>query len=247
MPWKNVISGIYIITCNVNNKYYIGKSTNCLHRLSQHRIALRENRHHSFHLQRAYNKYGIDNFTFEILEEYPKEYLLSMEKYWINMLNSANRKYGYNISNPIGDGRFTIDNSTREKMSIVRRGKHLSNETKKKLSEMNKGKMPTNINTLQEKGRLYRETERYQEYLTIRQEKIGRKIVVYNIKSKNWKKFNTVINTVKYLNSSPGAIYQSIDNLHRSVKGYLIFSEEKFNPDIIYDKLKRQQNRKESS
>jgi group I intron endonuclease len=47
-------------------------------------------------LQRAVNKYGIENFTFEILEEYPKEFVVSMEQWWINMLDVCNRERGYN-------------------------------------------------------------------------------------------------------------------------------------------------------
>ena len=98
MPYSPKISGIYTITCSINNKHYVGRSRNCFHRMNQHQVALRNNKHHNFYLQRAYNRYGHSAFKFEILVDYPAEYLFSMERYWINMLDSCNRKFGYNMA-----------------------------------------------------------------------------------------------------------------------------------------------------
>lgn len=246
MPYKNKISGIYIITCMINNKYYIGKANNCLHRLNQHQVALRNNRHHSFHLQRAYNKYGKENFTFEILEECPTEHLFSMEHYWINMLYTYNRKYGYNISIPNGRGGFATDKLTREKQSKARTGMKLSETTKDKLRQINKGKTLSkeNLDILQEGGRLYRQTEKYKKDLCKRKEKVGIKIVLYNIETKKWKKFESVIDASNSISGDGGQVYECIDIPSRSVKGHLVFSEGNFNPNLIYNKQKRTSGKK---
>jgi group I intron endonuclease len=57
-------SGVYVIRCLVTMKEYIGSSNNINHRLSAHRSHLRAGTHQNPHLQRAWDKYGEDNFTF---------------------------------------------------------------------------------------------------------------------------------------------------------------------------------------
>lgn len=48
-------------------------------------------------LYRAFRKYGIENFSFEILEECKEEELRDKEIYWINKLDALN--LGYNEVN----------------------------------------------------------------------------------------------------------------------------------------------------
>jgi len=56
--------GIYKITCN--DKLYIGSSNNIRKRWRRHINDLNGNKHINIHLQRAFDKYGINNFKFEI-------------------------------------------------------------------------------------------------------------------------------------------------------------------------------------
>jgi group I intron endonuclease len=60
---------IYKIVNLVNDKFYVGSTTNQKVRFRQHRKLLRGNRHHCKHLQAAWNKYGEIKFAFEIVEE----------------------------------------------------------------------------------------------------------------------------------------------------------------------------------
>ncbi len=90
-------SGIYIITCVVSGKIYVGSSNNCRRRWNEHKKLLREDRHHSSHLQRAWNKYGSDSFLFKMVEEIIDEStLLPREQCWIDSTKSYDGEHGYN-------------------------------------------------------------------------------------------------------------------------------------------------------
>lgn len=89
--------GIYTIYCPLNNKYYVGYSKNLKKRIGQHKLRLKKGIHNNIFLQNAYNKYGLINFQFEILENCEEQFLCSLEHYWCNMLNTHNKNHGYNI------------------------------------------------------------------------------------------------------------------------------------------------------
>ncbi len=59
--------GIYCIINIYNNKIYIGQSSNILKRKKEHFRTLKNGYHKNTHLQRAYNKYGKNNFIFKVL------------------------------------------------------------------------------------------------------------------------------------------------------------------------------------
>ena len=152
-----MISCVYTITNIKNNKVYVGKTHHFYSRKSQHRRALFENKHFNKHLQRAWNIYGESSFVFEILEEYPIEYLYAMEHYWCNMLDSFNYEKGYNErpTHPLNKGSNSIkmreqlrqinlgkkaSPEAKLKMSLAKLGKVTSTETKLKMSIARKGK-----------------------------------------------------------------------------------------------------------
>lgn len=64
----NIISGIYILKNIKNNKPYVGSTNNFNRRKEDHLFTLQANKHHSSSLQNAFNKYGEENFIFEIVE-----------------------------------------------------------------------------------------------------------------------------------------------------------------------------------
>jgi group I intron endonuclease len=98
--------GIYIIYNIVNNKCYIGSSTNIHRRINNHKSLLNRNKHHSYKLQLSFNKHKENNFVFKELvkvyfpENYTKqeksEYLECLEEYYIKEYNAYSK--GYNVS-----------------------------------------------------------------------------------------------------------------------------------------------------
>lgn len=87
---------IYKITNQVNGKVYIGQSINIKHRWIQHKSDALNNRSDA-PIHRAIRKYGIQNFSFEIIEECEQERMNEKEIYWIKYYDSTNKKKGYNI------------------------------------------------------------------------------------------------------------------------------------------------------
>lgn len=94
-------SGIYKITCTANGKIYIGSSADLHDRRRKHFNMLRQNKHHSPYLQRAWNKYGEQCFTFEVLELVLPMSLTAREQYWLNKLSPFGRK-GFNTTREAG-------------------------------------------------------------------------------------------------------------------------------------------------
>lgn len=154
--------GIYRITNKINNKSYIGKSNNIKRRFAEHKIINHETNQS---LKKAYIKYGLENFTFEILEECDLDSLNDREIYYIKTLKPEyNRTKG-------GDGAsgHQVSEKTREilrqkakaqwerlteeqkqeiinkqlignRKGVKRPSRSLSEETKRKLREANLGK-----------------------------------------------------------------------------------------------------------
>lgn len=69
--------GIYRIRNIINDKVYIGQSISIRDRWNSHKGALRKNDHRNHYLQNAWNKYGEDNFAFEVIEDF--SYLADIE------------------------------------------------------------------------------------------------------------------------------------------------------------------------
>jgi group I intron endonuclease len=129
--------GIYCIRNLINNKRYIGQAVNFRIRKNTHYSTLERNKHDNPYLQNAYNKYGKDNFVFEILEIIENMDLLTIrEQYWKDHFTQV-----YNIR-PIVDSNRGIKwtDDIKRKMGRGKIGKPLSNEHKLKISHANKGK-----------------------------------------------------------------------------------------------------------
>lgn len=114
-------SGIYVITNLINGKKYIGQSVDVHRRIIHHRHHLNAGVHYNEHLQRAWNKYGKENFSFEVLEYCDIDKLDDLERQYISDFKALDERYGYNSQ------------------SGGHEGKQLSEEAKRKISEATSG------------------------------------------------------------------------------------------------------------
>lgn len=88
-------SGIYKVTNIKTQEVYIGKSTTVGSRWQNHvKSACGLEGVAESQFQRALKKYGVEKFTWELLEEVDKSKLTEREKYWISFYGTT--KVGYN-------------------------------------------------------------------------------------------------------------------------------------------------------
>lgn len=118
--------GIYKIENLINGSCYIGQSINIYKRWQDEKEAAFNPKHgaYNYPLSCALRKYGIENFSFNILEECKREDLNKKEIYWIARYNSYNN--GYNQT-PGGDTVLHMCKLTPQKaLEII---EILSNDT----------------------------------------------------------------------------------------------------------------------
>lgn len=94
----NNIVCIYKIENNINHKIYIGQTVDFIRRKEEHlnrynNNSLKSNRSY---LYRAFRKYGVENFTFSVVEECDVNSLNDKEKFYILKYNSC--LDGYNMT-----------------------------------------------------------------------------------------------------------------------------------------------------
>lgn len=120
-------NSIYQIRCRINNKVYIGKTTQSIHGRWERHVAGCGN---APFLYRAIRKYGPENFDVWVL--YPdavtEGHLNMLEEMFIKQFKSNDRRYGYNLATG-GQARGC--------------GWRHSLETKRKIGEANKGRKPS--------------------------------------------------------------------------------------------------------
>ena len=104
---------IYKITNNLNNKVYIGQTIQKpIERFYQHCAKKCDKYILNMVIHKAIFKYGKDNFTFEVIEEVPKQQLNEREEYWIKYYNSYTDGYNSTKGGQKGNKPFkNIDNN----------------------------------------------------------------------------------------------------------------------------------------
>lgn len=146
--------GVYKIANTLTGDFYIGSSINLLKRFKEHQNRLIGNRHKNAHLQNAWNKYGEDKFSFEVILYCDKSMILYYEQVLIDGLKPT-----YNIAKnaaaPMLGCKHTDE--TRQKISETKNGRpnpvavgnqnflghHHTEETKQKISEALKDRIVT--------------------------------------------------------------------------------------------------------
>ena len=185
---------IYSITNKINNKRYIGVTTNFYNRKRVHLWAMKNLKHKNEKLLKAVKKYGFENFSIDIIEEPEGDWIeaLKKENYYINFYDSHNNGYnrsdgfdGSSLYKPSEEilikqsermkgnkywlGRKHTDEE-KKKISEANKGKFVSEESRRKMSEARKGKMTGKDNPFYGK-------HHSKETMDIIKEKIGKKVM----------------------------------------------------------------------
>lgn len=91
-------SGIYQIRNLTTSRIYVGSAVSLPHRWNGHKYHLKNKSHKNIRLQNAFNKYGMEDFVFSVIEYVEnKTDLISREQFWMDKLNAASRD-NYNLS-----------------------------------------------------------------------------------------------------------------------------------------------------
>lgn len=216
---KAIKSCVYTITNLINNKIYVGSTIIYYKdRCRAHLYYLRDNKHNNKHLQRAYNKYGKENFIFEVLEECSESICRYIEQYWINMLNSTNRNFGYNILSSTTNSRLNIKHSeeSKKKMSQNSNLKHVWTKEIRELASLNAKKR-------------FKENPEYYKYFGGKQSletiekaisKIRKPVLQYSLKDEFIKEYSSITLAAKLNNFNLGNIAKCCNNKRKTSDGY---------------------------
>lgn len=130
---------IYKVT-NINNgKIYIGQTIISMRERKSCHIRRSLNKNITSHFHRSIRKHGIDSFKWEIIDNaLSREELNKKEKYWIKHFDSLNNKKGYNMTS--GGDSPAMREETRNRLSLIQKGKKITPEQSKARSERMKGK-----------------------------------------------------------------------------------------------------------
>lgn len=194
---------IYKLTNTLNNKIYIGLTTESISERCRKRIAeakYRDSR--NSYILNAIRKHGSENFKVEQLDTANSlEELQQKEIYYIQLFNSTNRKIGYNLTKG-GEGNLGLKMSeeTKDKIRQKALGRKWSEDRKNNHSEILKSK---NIDYSKAK-----------ENCRLHNLKTSKKVGEFDLNNNLIKIYNSISEVWKSLNITRGTIdyYLKLDN-----------------------------------
>lgn len=127
---KNANCGIYQIRNIINNDIYIGSSSKINRRFNTHKCRLRKGKQENPYLQSAWNKYGEENFVFEIILICHPDMLIWYEQQFLDQWNPK-----YNI-NKLADspGSHPVSEEQKIKVSEFHKGRKRTEKTRERMS-----------------------------------------------------------------------------------------------------------------
>lgn len=154
MGKENHYDCIYCFINKINNKKYIGQTSNLNRRISEHKYRSGKD---NLPFHNAIMKYGIKSFEIKILIENvsTQEKLNEYEKFFIKRYKTGSKKFGYNISSGGSNGNVFKYMSENELLELKKKrsesskefwskkSKEERKEINKKISKANKGRPKT--------------------------------------------------------------------------------------------------------
>jgi group I intron endonuclease len=214
-------SGIYRW---VNNKTYVGSGVNLTKRLRSY-FNEKELNKNPRPIHDALIKYGLDNFTLEILEYCSKTYIIEREQFYLNLLVPDYNilKYAYSLLG-FKHSQETIDklkdkiisSEHKELLSSIHKSKFVSSDTRNKLSiaitkfKQNNPLTPEALDNIRSKT-------------TARE---GVPVLVLNTQTNEEKIFTNQTEAGKFLGVTRQAVYNAITR-NTAIKGVFLISKIK--------------------
>jgi len=127
---------IYLITNLINTKKYIGQTIRDQDvRWNSHKS---DSKNPKMVISYAIDKYGIDNFHFEVIDESANniDELNDLEEFYISFYDTF-KSHGYNMTSG-GEG-YLMSEKTKKRISESNKGKLVTKETRNKLSKTQQG------------------------------------------------------------------------------------------------------------
>jgi group I intron endonuclease len=204
--------GIYKIT-SPSNKIYIGQSVNIETRFRKYKYL---NCKRQTYLYNSFQKYGVENHKFEIIEECSLEQLNEREIYWGNYFNVLD-KNGLNLR--LGDARGKCSEEMKLKIGKGNKNKIMSEEARNNISKALKGRKIT-WETPGPKG--YKHSEESKEKM--RKPRVNKwereKLVSESIVKEIREKYSTGNYSKSDLSREYNVSWGTIKNIVDSIKSY---------------------------
>ena len=136
---------IYLLTCKVNGKVYVGQTTNFWDRMDNYKkLRCKQQRK----IYNAIKKHGWENFSYEILDmTINAEILTFLEDFYMETIGSRQDEVGYNIQEAGIHGKHSKETkqimSNSHKGNKSNTGRKLTEEHKKNIGKGSKGRKHT--------------------------------------------------------------------------------------------------------
>ena len=248
-----MIGFIYKIENKINNFVYIGSTIQQINkRWNEHRLCLNKNKHHCLYLQNAWNKYGEENFLFEVIETHENSelFIRNQEQMYIDKYKELNILYNTCLyAESCLEKKHTEE--TKKKISESHKGKKVSEETKIKISntlkekpltleqkeKMAQGRKNRTItekhkNNLSKalKGRKF--NNEWKQALSIARKtssyQFSKEILVYREGYDEYLYFNKIKTASLYTKVSPSAISSCLKEYVSNIRGwYFVYYKQK--------------------
>ena len=224
------MTGIYKIENLINGKKYIGQSINIYERWNDHKRTnerTSSKQKQTYPLYLAFKKYGIENFSFEIIEECSVDELDEKEKYWIKYYHSYiydSQSNGYNLTLG-GQGTNIISDENIDLFcKLWEQGKSVG-----EISKITKYNNHTIIDYLKNYCSSYtieegRRRGRQQNGISHR-----RAIIQYDLLGNKIQEYDSIKSAIQTLKFPKNSINNNLKRLTPTCKGYLFCY---FNEDI---------------
>lgn len=203
--------GIYKIENLINGKVYIGQSVDIQYRFNNHKSESFNPKSNAYDtaIHRAIRKYGVNNFSFDIIEECDQNQLREREIYWIDYYQSFGN--GYNLTSG-GEGVPTVDIKLVQKLwddglAIKEISQHLSCQ------------QHTVIRIL-ESYEKYNNQESYRRGRENARKKMNKSIMQYDLFGKFIQKYKSITEASVSTNIKRGNISAALIGHQLSAGGY---------------------------